>query len=284
MDMSKPDPRLHAYRDDLADIRLKETVSAPRYVEGRRMQVVEPFMSVHRHPRPDAMQLTQALLGETLLCFDEQEGWAFVQLEADGYVGYVPDNGLSAAITIPTHRVAVPSTLRYTRPDLKSQPVSFLPFNAAVAVTGHAGPYARLDDGRFVWAAHLRPVGQLEEDHAAIASLFLHAPYYWGGRTVQGLDCSGLIQLALQACGMAAPRDSDMQERSLGSPLPPDRRDELRRGDLVFWRGHVGVMLDAEMLLHANGHHMQVVAEPLAEARARIAASHGPVTSIRRLQ
>lgn len=282
--MSKPDPRLHAYRDDLADIRLKDRVAAPRYVEGRRMQVVEPVIAVHKAPRPDAMQVTQVLLGETVMCFDEQEGWAFVQLETDGYVGYAAAKALVESVTRLTHRVAVPSTPRYVSPDLKSQPASFLPLNAAVNVTGETGRYARLDDGHFVWAAHLRPFDQVAPDFVAVASQFLHVPYYWGGKTVQGLDCSGLVQIALQASGMKAPRDSDMQEQSLGAPLPLEAIGDLRRGDLVFWKGHVGIMLDRQSLLHANGHHMMTVAEPLGGAVERIAAVHGPVTSIRRFQ
>ena len=247
-------------------------------------QVIEPVIPVLKQPRSDAMQVTQALLGETVLCFGEQEGWAFVQLAADGYVGYVPANALSAAITAPTHRVAVPSTLRYTTPNLKSQPVSVLPLHAAVTVTGESGAYAQLHDGHFVWAKHLRPVDEAATDFVAVASQFLHVPYYWGGKTVQGLDCSGLVQIALQACGIPALRDSDMQEQSLGVALPLDAINDLRRGDLVFWSGHVGIMLDRETLLHANGHYMQVVAEPLAEAVQRIAGVYGTVTSLRRLQ
>jgi cell wall-associated NlpC family hydrolase len=281
--MTKLDPRLHAYRPDVADLRLRSRVEASRYVVGQRLQVVDPIISVHKLPRPDAIQLTQALLGETVLRFDEQGGWAFVQLEADGYVGYVSSSALSDAMVEPTHIVAVPSTPRYTVPNLKSQPVTFIPMNAVVEVTAQEGNFSRLSDGYYVWSRHLRPKHRHADDYVAVAEQFTNTPYYWGGKSVWGVDCSGLVQLALQACGVAVGRDSDMQEQTLGDTLPIADLERLRRGDLVFWRGHVGIMTDGRTLLHANGHHMLVAAEPLLDAVKRIASSYGQVTSIKRL-
>lgn len=282
--MTSLDSRLNAVRPDLADARLQGRIEAACYAEGHAMQVAEPVISVHKAPRFDGMQLTQALLGETLRVFDEQEGWAWVQLDADGYVGYVAANSLTARIGSPTHRVAVPSTFFYPAPNLKTQPAVTGTLNARVAVTGGDGKFARLSDGRFAFAAHLKPIGQPEADFVAVAEMFRHVPYYWGGKSVHGLDCSGLVQLSLEACGIAAPRDSDMQEAQLGTALEIDGLEGLRRGDLVFWNGHVGIMTDAHTLLHANGHHMMVVAEPLRDAVERIAASYGRITSIRRFQ
>lgn len=282
--MHKLDPRLNAVRPDLADLRLQGQVEASRFAEGQVMQVAEPVISVHKAPRFDGMQLTQALLGETVRVFDEQEGWAWVQLEADGYVGHVAANALTARIASPTHRVSVPSTFLYPAPNLKTQPATPVTLNAGVAVTGEDGKFARLSDGRYVFAAHLKPIGQPEADFVAVAELFRHVPYYWGGKSVHGLDCSGLVQLSLEACGIPTPRDSDMQEAQLGTALDIDDLDGLKRGDLVFWNGHVGIMTDSQTLLHANGHHMMVVTEPLAGAAARIAQnSFGAITAIRRL-
>ena len=281
--MTKPDPRLHAFRPDLADARLRGRVEAGRFVEGFRHQVIEPIVPVHKAPRFDAMQLTQALLGETLVVFESLEGWAFAQLETDGYVGYVSVNALTRDIVAPSHRVAVPLTFMYPAPDLKTQPVIAITLNARVTAVADDGKFLRLGNGHYVFSRHLKLLGEPESDFVAVAEQFRHVPYYWGGKSAQGLDCSGLVQLALEACGIAALRDSDMQAKSLGRPLLVNDLDGLRRGDLVFWDGHVGIMSDARTLLHANGHHMMVVAEPLRDAVERIARSYGEVTSIRRL-
>ena len=281
--MTKPDARLNAFRPDLADIALEGRVEADRFVSPRIMQVVEPVVSVHKAPRFDAMQLTQALLGEHVKVFDEQEGWAWMQLSRDGYVGYVNGNALSAQITAPTHRVAVTSTFLYPEANLKSQPAVQVPLNAQVTVKAESGAYSQLSNGRFVFSAHLVAAAAFAEDFVAVAEMFRHVPYLWGGKSVQGLDCSGLVQVALEACGVAALRDSDMQEEGLGQRLMVNDLEGLRRGDLVFWKGHVGIMTDGETLLHANGHHMMVVAEPLRDAVERIARQYGEVTSVKRL-
>ena len=281
--MTVPDPRTNAWRSDLADRRLKSLVDAGRFTDGRLMQVREPLAGLHREPRFDARQVTQALMGETLRVFDVEEGWAWTQLETDNYVGYIAVHALSSDVIEPTHRIAVPSTWAYPEPDLKSQPAVQVTMNAAVTVTGHEDKFSRLADSRFVFTAHLKPAGEFESDFVSLAEKFLHVPYYWGGKSIRGLDCSGLVQLALQACGLTCGRDSDMQEREIGSPLRIDF-DDLRRGDLVFWSGHVGIMLDTATLLHANGHHLLTVAEPLREAVQRIAGATGEITSIRRIQ
>ena len=281
--MIKLDPRLHAHRPDLADAALAGKVEAERFVEPRLMQVIEPVVTVHKAPRFDAMQLTQALFGETVKLFHEEEGWAWVQLAKDGYVGYVNGNALSPHVVAPTHRVAVPSTFMYPDANLKTLPAIHLTLNAQVAVTAENGAYSQLSNGRFVFTAHLKHVDEVEPDFVAVAEMFRHVPYYWGGKSVQGLDCSGLVQLSLEACGMKALRDSDMQEATLGERLLVNDLDGLKRGDLVFWNGHVGIMTDEKTLLHANGHHMMVVAEPLKDAADRIASRYGQLTSIRRV-
>lgn len=282
--MTALDRRLNAYRDDVADLRLEGKVQAARFSDGTAMSLRVPVASLRKAPRFDAPQLTEALLGETLRVFAEDEGWAFVQLDGDGYVGYLSSDALGPPGEAPTHKVVVPSTFIYPEPSIKAQPADILPMLAAVAVTGTDGKFARLADGRFAFAAHLAPLATFESDPVAVAERFLHAPYYWGGKTVHGLDCSGLVQLALAACGIAALRDTDMQEESLGVPLPREAITEARRGDLVFWKGHVGIVRDPATLLHATGHTMQVVLEPLVAAVTRIAAGGDPVTSIRRLQ
>jgi cell wall-associated NlpC family hydrolase len=249
----------------------------------RCRQVIVPIAAVHKAPRFDATQVTQALMGETVKVFLEEEGWSWVQLDRDGYVGYVSANVLSDVITFPTHRVAVPSTFLYPEPNLRAQPAVSLTLNAQVALTGGDEKFGRLSNGCFVFNDHLKPVASAEPDFVAVAEMFRHAPYFWGGKSVHGLDCSGLVQLALEVCGTPALRDSDMQESALGHTVMANDLDSLMRGDLVFWQGHVGIMTDSATLLHANGHHMMVVAEPLKDAVERIAQRHGQITSIKRL-
>jgi cell wall-associated NlpC family hydrolase len=280
--MIRLDPRLHAFRPDLADAALRGQVEATHFAEPRLMQVREPVVSVHKAPRFDSMQITQALMGETVKLFAEEEGWAWVQLTRDGYVGYVNGNALSRDVVVPTHRVSVPATYLYPEASLKAQPALPVTLNAGVTVIDQSGAFSRLVGGRFVYSAHLKPAGDYETDVVAVAEMFRHVPYYWGGKSVQGLDCSGLVQLAFEACGRSALRDSDMQEETLGRKLLINDLDGLERGDLVFWKGHVGIMTDGVTLLHANGHHMMTVSEPLKTAVDRIAAIYGRVTSIRR--
>jgi len=281
--MSDLDRRLHAYRADLADRRLKGRVEAERFVEGTPAQCRIPLASLRKAPRFDAPQLTEVLMGERLHVFADEEGWSFVQLARDNYVGYVASEALGAPVVAATHRVVVPSTFIYPAPSIKTQPAEWLPMLAEVTVAAEEGKFAKTADGRFIWLAHLAPVAKVAGDYVAIAESFLEVSYYWGGKTQRGLDCSGLVQVALQAAGIAAPRDSDMQEQQLGRNLMVNDLDGLARGDLVFWDGHVGIMTGPATLLHANGHHMQVVKEPLREAETRIKATGSEITHIKRL-
>jgi cell wall-associated NlpC family hydrolase len=279
------DRRITPFRPDLADERLRGRVEAERYAAGRERRVAASFAPVHRHPSGEAPLDTQVIRGESVRVFDEHAGWAWVQLEGDGYVGYVPSAALSEPGPVPTHRVRTTRTFVYPGPSLKLPYTDFLTMNATVAVAGREGDYAELASGGFVFAAHLTDAAATEPDFVAVAERFLHVPYLWGGRTSLGIDCSGLVQTALAAAGRPSPRDSDMQEAELGSPVEL-RADlaGLRRGDLVFWKGHVGVMMDETSLLHATGFTMTVMIEPLATTQERIQQSVSrPITSIRRL-
>ncbi len=282
--MIELDKRLHAYRPDLADARLRGKVEAGGFSEGQLRVLAAPLAGLHREPRFDSMQLTQVLMGEAMRVFDAREGWAWVQLDADGYVGYVAEDMLAAPAAPATHRIAVPSTFMFPAPGLKTQPVIGLPMNATVVVTGGDEKFAQLANGRFVFRRHLMECTVFESDHVAVAERFLHVPYLWGGKSSAGLDCSGLAQVALQSCGIPCPRDSDMQEQSLGSVLTGHDLSIMRRGDFIFWDGHVGIMTDETNLLHANGYFMQVTREPLRQAIDRIAATYGQMTSLKRLQ
>ena len=278
-----PDPRLTPARPDLADIRLKGTVVAERYVAGEPAWVVVPAAPLRRAPRLEAGLETEAVMGDAVTVFEVRQEFAWVQIARDGYVGYLPEAALGPTDPAPTHRVTSLRTFVYPAADLKRPHVAHLSLGAAFAAEAREGEYWRLAGGGFVFAGHAAPLDEAEADYAATAERLVGTPYLWGGRTSLGLDCSGLVQLCLQMAGRLCPRDADQQERALGGALPPGL-DGLRRGDLVFWKGHVGLMLDAERLIHANGHHMAVAVEPLREAVERIAVkSFGAVTSIRRL-
>jgi cell wall-associated NlpC family hydrolase len=270
-----PDPRRHAYRVGLAAESLRGQVEAPRYVVGERRQIDAPALPLRREPRFDATLDTEALFGETLNLFDESEGWAWVQLLRDGYVGYMPSEGLAATVTAPTHKIAALRTYVYPSPDFKTPPLTLLSLNALVCVTGEEGRFLALKGGGFVFAEHTRQLHVHARDFVDVALSFRGTPYLWGGRTSVGVDCSGLVQLVSEAAGLPCPRDADMQANEVGSALDWQGGAPLARGDLVFWDGHVGIMTSTQDLVHASAYHMVVVEEPLAEATARIAASNG---------
>ncbi|MCC3247401.1 C40 family peptidase [Methylocystis sp. WRRC1] len=276
------DRRLTPARSDLAAAHLKGRVDADRYVEGVVMEVKDCVVDMRREPRPDASIDTQVLFGERVTVYDELEGWAWAQLSRDGYVGWIAANTLWSEVSTPTHRVCVPRTFVYPRASIKLPPLMALPLGAEIAILKeHESFYVTRDLG-FIWRSHLAPLDAPANDFVAVAETLIGAPYLWGGKSSLGIDCSGLVQVALLATGVEAPRDSDMQEAQLGSLLGPGA--ELRRGDLVFWKGHVGVMRDATTLLHANGAHMLVSSEPLELVRERnVKAGAGEVTSMRRL-
>jgi len=278
-----PDPRRHVYRAGLAAESLRGQVEAPRYVAGVPRQIEAPALPLRREPRFDATLDTEALFGETLNLFDESEGWAWVQLTRDGYVGYMPSEGLAVAVTAPTHKISALRTYVYPSPDFKTPPLTLLSLNAFVAAAGQEGRFLALKGGGFVIAEHVRTLAEHARDFVDVALGFRGTPYLWGGRTSLGVDCSGLVQLASEAAGLSCPRDADMQAKELGSALDWQGGASLARGDLVFWEGHVGIMTSAQDLVHASAYHMVVVEEPLAEAKERIAAANaGDVVGVRR--
>jgi len=281
--VTKPDPRRHVYRADVAAEHLRGVVEAGRYVTGEPRQVIAASLPLRREPRFDATLDTEALHGETVTVYEEREGWAWVQLHHDNYVGYMPSEGLAAEVTTPTHLVSVLRSYVFPEPDSKVPPLAMLSLNARVAVTEPAGRYLQLESGGFVYARHTAPIGEHVEDFVAVAEAFVGTPYLWGGRTSVGLDCSGLVQLAAAAAGHAVPRDADMQALEAGYAVDWQEGAPLARGDLVFWQGHVGIMTSAEDFIHANAHHMAVQIEPFAEAKERIKAAGFEMTGVRRL-
>jgi cell wall-associated NlpC family hydrolase len=281
------DKRLHAFRPDLADERLRGQVEAERFVAGRPARIGVSVADVRGAPRPDAGLSTQLLCGDDVRVFDETEGWAWIQAERDGYVGYVADTALKARDGAPTHVVCVPRTFVYPGPDMKLPRGDALSLGAELVVAGAAETrgtaYSLLASGEAVIARHLAPAGRHGVDYVAIAEELLGTPYLWGGASAFGIDCSGLVQLAMRMTGRDVLRDSDMQAASIGEPFDPGPdHSGLARGDLVFWKGHVGIMLDADIMIHANGHTMMVSREKLRDAIERIGYLYGGPTLFRR--
>jgi len=257
------DPRTHAYRADLADSALIDQVEAMQFAEAEIYHISAPSVFLRDTPGDEARVVTQGLCGEHVAIFEVKDGWGWGQLLRDKYVGYMPMSDLSS--------------------DIKTLPK--LVYNLGARLTGasHDENFFKTSEGNFIINSHLAGLDHLEEDFVTSAENFTGAPYLWGGKTSFGLDCSGLIQIALQTCGIEAPRDSDMQAEELGTPLASENWGNLKRGDLVFWKGHVGVMCNEDTLLHANGHHMLVAREPFKHATARIASEYGEITQINRL-
>lgn len=275
------DPRLTASNGRVALAALRGVVAAERFVEGEIWQVSAPVADLLRKPGGGLDR--QLLRGAAfrVLESDAASGFAFGQNQRDSYVGYVALDDLWQPVAN-THKVASLGSQIYDRADIKSRALAWLPFGAEVAVAGSEGRFLALIDGSFVPEQHLVPLHHCETGFVSVLERFLGIPYLWGGNSTLGMDCSGAVQLALEACGQACPRDSDMQEAALGRALPADA--PLQRGDLIFWRTHVGVMVDPTRLIHANAHHMAVTIDKLDDVAARVrAAGDGGITSRRRL-
>jgi cell wall-associated NlpC family hydrolase len=272
------DPRTHAFRPDIADVALAGMLFAPHYVRPDHCRCTVPATMMRARPNADAPAVSQIVLGEVFALLDLAGGWAWGYSMADHYVGYVAADALGP-VAAPTHRVVVPSAVLFARPDIKAPRIASLPLGSQLGGV-EADGFLRTDDGYI----HLRHVAPLDrrDDPVTAAERMIGLPYLWGGRGGEGIDCSGLVQRALECAGIAAPRDSDQQREALGTAL--DDNAPLARGDLVFFPGHVGIMVDADRLLHANAFWMGTVVEPLADVVARLAPNHAqPITARKRL-
>ena len=268
-----PDHRTHAYRPDLADVALSRSVTAACYVEPILRQCMRGVVPLLSAPRADARQVSQIRYGEFVDVFETRpDGFAWVQNRTDHYVGYRPaEETLIDEIADRSHRITALTTFLYPAPDLKTLPLDELTLGSYVRVGGIEGAFARLSTGGYVFIGHIAATeDSTVGDYSFTAGRLLHVPYLWGGRTPKGIDCSGLVQLALEVAGYDGPRDSDQQREAFGQPLARSWQDQdWRRGDIVFFPGHVGIMTSATHIIHANAHAMQVAVEPLAEVVAR---------------
>lgn len=278
------DPRVTPLRPDLAAKYLEGKVTAARFVEGEEFEVMDGIAPLRREPFSGAALDTQALKGERVTVYDRtSEGWAWGQLHSDGYVGWLPDLALYRPGPAMTHKVIALRSFAFPGPSIKLPPVDTLPMGGRIAVVKFHEAFAVTSEGHCIPKSHVAEIDAMETDFVAVAERFVGTPYLWGGKSSLGIDCSGLVQVALTAAGTGCPRDSDMQESGLGRALSDEDMRQLQRGDLVFWKGHVAIVRDADTIVHANAYHMATAIENTKDAIARIAAAGSAVTSIRRL-
>ncbi len=275
------DPRVIPARPDLAALHLKDVVQADVYASPTPMQVSVPLAPMTAEPDAEGEMTSQLIFGEAFTAYENESGWVWGQTALDGYVGYIPEACLMEAMDEPSHRITALQALVYPDADFRARPIGALPFGARVSVGERAAPFVQLNVGGWVAETAVKPVADKAPMWVATAERFKGAPYLWGGRSAAGFDCSGLVQIALQSANVACPRDSDQQLAALGRDAP---QSALRRGDLVFWKGHVGIMTSPKTLLHANLHHMEVAEEPFEAAVERIGQKEfGEVLGIKRM-
>ena len=278
------DPRLTPARPDLAAKYLEGKIAAARFVTGEEFMISDAIAPLRERPSSDATLLTQALMGERVTIYDRNgEGFAWGQLNGDGYVGWLPDRALAKPTGKPTHKIIALRTFAFPGPSIKLPPVETLVMGATLTVERDDGAFAVTRDGWYLPRRHVGNIDHRAEDFVAVAEQFAGTPYLWGGKSSLGIDCSGLVQVSLNAAGTGCPRDSDMQQDGLGRELDTAETKKLRRGDLIFWKGHVAIARDADSVVHANAHHMATVIENTSEAIARIKAAGSEITAIKRL-
>jgi cell wall-associated NlpC family hydrolase len=278
------DPRLTPARPDLAAKYLEGKVAAARFVTGEDFGIADALAPMRSGPSCDAELSTQALKGERVTIYDRNvEGFAWGQLNSDGYVGWLPDSALAKPAAPPTHKIIAVRTFAFPGPSIKLPPVDTLVMGAMINVVRAEAPFAVTREGWYLPLPHIGSIERHAEDFVAVAERFVGTPYLWGGKSSFGIDCSGLVQVSLNAAGTGCPRDSDMQQDGLGRALDPAEPEKLQRGDLIFWIGHVAIVRDADSIVHANAHHMATVIENTKDAIARIKSAGSEITAIKRL-
>ena len=271
------DQRLYAFRPDLADVRLQGRVEAKCFVEAHTARVAVGRVPLRARPEHDMSIDSELLFGETVDVFERRDGWAWVKAHLDGYVGYLEEKSLGPDINEATHSVTALRTFIYPEPNLKSPPLHFVTMNARLSVTdAEIGEFVNIKGEGWIFRKHITTCDRYENDHCAVALRFVGSPYLWGGRTSVGLDCSALVQMSLMRCGVNVPRDSDMQENTIGrEAICETNFSDLRRGDIVYWNGHCGIWINEDTFIHANATDMAVTVQPIKRICHHIAEATG---------
>ena len=249
-------------------------------------QIITPSAAMMALPDALSGRETDALYGEAVTLIKRQGDWAEVVLETDGYQAWVETISLGQ-LPPATHHIIAPRALLTVTPDIKSPALGYLPLGALICAEADHEDQNTLAvigaDGikGYIPQHHALPLGQYCTDYVSVAETMIGTPYRWGGRDSIGFDCSALVQLSLAAAGQKVMRNSGDQEKTIGTTL--DHIDDLRRGDLVFWKGHVGIMADGQRLLHANMHHAMTAIEDLRSALPRLEKAAGPITRLARI-
>ncbi|MFK7901215.1 MAG: NlpC/P60 family protein [Nitratireductor sp.] len=286
------DKRLNLYSNELADKRLEGQVEAEKFIIGASGRIVSFFADIMSEPDEKAGLQTQILFGENVNIFESTNGWSWIQCVRDGFVGWTKSANVSVGFKGASHWVKVPRTFLYSQPDMKKPRIGYRSLASRLTVVGEeevrGTKYNILEGGEAVIADHLWPVTQFAKDYVSIAETLIHTPYLWGGASAFGIDCSGLVQIALRMSGVDVLRDSDMQAATIGEPIDATKDwSNMLRGDLIFWKGHVGICQGKnkegrQFLLHANGYSMSVISEPLDQAITRIASLYAQPIGVRR--
>jgi cell wall-associated NlpC family hydrolase len=266
-------------RPDLAELALEGLAPAAAYRPTEAHQCVVAAAALREAPDAAAPQQDQLVFGEVFDVLEARDGWLWGRARRDGYVGFVRVEALVSGVKVPTHRVSALRTYAYAAPDLRGEPVMLLSLNALVTAGERSGRFVHIAGAGWVAESDLADFLHFDAEPAAVAERFVGTPYQWGGRESLGLDSSALVQQALYACGKGCPRETG-EQADIGAPVAPEA---LRRNDLVFWPGHVAVLLDSSTVVHADAHHMAVAVEPLAEVIARQRAEGAGEPMFRRL-
>ncbi|MCL6229980.1 C40 family peptidase [Bartonella bilalgolemii] len=265
----------HTSQDILTNQQCEKKIETPYSIQGEKRRVNTAVAGLFKENSKKSERQTECLFGEEVLILEHDEAMSKVESLKDGYVGYIDTQILCTSTIKQTHIVSVPRTFQYSQADLKKTVERALSMGSKVTVidvTETRGTmYSILENETAIVSSHLRPIEHTFKDYVNVAQTFIRTPYLWGGVSAFGLDCSGLVQLSMMMAGKTVLRDTSMQQQTIGKQLTDT--DILERGDLIFWQGHVAIMIDCENIIHTNGYSMDVMVEPLETAIIRIAKS-----------